>query len=262
MSLDVLWAWRPALLALAVSLAWAALFRALRRPDLAAMGAGLGIAAGWVLAYGTVSASPRQLPERLPMLALATTAGALVLAPLLGSRRGAALTAAVLLLLGSAWWLVGGPLAPGDLRRATLPLVALALLLLGLALRLDGPRQAAAAAGFLALGLLGIGGPPGPWALLTVTALAALLGSLPAGAAWPVLARVPVAAALAALVAGPVLVRGSGADWLIAAAPVSALWLGPSLAAALGTWVAAHPLAWLAAGGLPLLLAWLLVRGP
>lgn len=155
-SLDALASWQPALLAAAVALAWSGLFRALGRGEIAALGAALGIVAGWVLAYGTIAASPRQVPERLPMLALATTAAALALAPLLGGRR-AAVAAAGLVLLGGAWWLVGGPLAPGDLRRAALPLLALALLLPGVALRLDGPWHAAAATGFLAAGLFGIG---------------------------------------------------------------------------------------------------------
>ncbi|MBX9700971.1 MAG: hypothetical protein K2X74_16155, partial [Acetobacteraceae bacterium] len=66
MDLDSLWPWRGAGLALVAALLWSGLWRALRRPDLGALGAGIGCAAGLVLTLGGLAASPRQLPERLP----------------------------------------------------------------------------------------------------------------------------------------------------------------------------------------------------
>ncbi|WP_240048411.1 hypothetical protein, partial [Crenalkalicoccus roseus] len=118
MDLDSLWAWRGALLALAAALLWAGAGRALRRPDLAALGAGVGLAAGWVLTLGLITASPRQLPERLPLLALAAAGAGLLLALPGGGRGRVAGAGAVLALLAAAWWLAGAPLASPDLRRA------------------------------------------------------------------------------------------------------------------------------------------------
>ncbi len=262
MTLDPLPPWLPPVgLALALSLAWAGLFRALRRPEVAALGAGLGLAAGWVMALDLVTASPRQLPERLPLLVLVLAAASLPLGVLAGGgRRWPGLAGAVLLLSLAAWWLVGAPATLPDLRRIALPLMAILVLLAALQLRLDGAVQAVAC-GALFLAALWIGRPPpGPWQVLALVALAAALGALPGGSAWPAAARLPMAAGLAALLAGPVLARGAATDWLAAAAPLSALWLGPALALHLGGRVGAS-FAWLLAGGLPLLFIWALVHG-
>jgi hypothetical protein len=260
MDLDSLWPWRGALLALAAALLWAGAGRALRRPDLAALGAGVGLAAGWVLTLGLITASPRQLPERLPLLALATAGAGLLLALAAGGGRGRVAGAgAVLALLAAAWWLAGAPLAGPDLRRAAVVLLGLGVLALAAQARLRGAPEAAAAFGLLLAGLW-LARPLGPWTALAAAALAAALGALPAGTGWGAAARLPVAAALAALAAGPVLARGAAVDWLAAAAALAALWLGPALAPPLRGRLA-EPLGWLVAGGLPLLFIWLLVRG-
>ena len=260
MLLDSLWPWRGAALALLVALAWAGLLRALRRPDLASLGAGIGLAAGWVMILGLPAASPRQLPERLPLLAAGGAGMALLLSLLAGGRRGPAAAGAALALLAAAWWLAGAPRDAADTWRAAVPLLGLLLALLAAQLRLDGPWPAAFAFALL-LGGFWIGAPRGPWLVLAAAALAAVLGAaLPADRAWGVGARMPVAAALAGLAAGPVLARGSAADWLAAASPFAALWLGPALAVHLGGgW--AWALGWLLAGGIPLLFTWVLARG-
>jgi len=258
MDLDSLWYWRGAGLALVVALAWAGLLRGLRRPELATLSAGIGLAAGWVLMLGLQTASPRQLLERLPLLSVAAAAAALLLALPAGARRWH-VAGAVVVLAAAAWWLAGAPLAPADLRRAAIPLLGLLLLAIGVQLRLGGPWQAAAALAFLLAGLW-VAAPIGPWKLLAAAVLAAALGAVPAGPGWSVAARVPVAVALTALAAAPVLARGAAADWLVAAAPVAALWLGPALANHLGGG-RAQAVGWLLAGGTPVLFTWLLVRG-
>jgi hypothetical protein len=262
MDLDSLLPWRGAGLALAAALAWGGAFRLLGRPGLAALAAGAGTAAGWALTMGVATASPRQLPERLPLLALAATALALPVG-LLGDGRlrplGAA--AAALALLAGAWWLAGAPLAPADLRRGAVPLLGLAVLVLAAQVPLHGPWHAGAALALLGAGLW-IAAPPGPWTVLAAAAAAAALGAAAVAgtAAWGAVPRLPVALALAALAAGPVLARGTPANWLAAAVPFAALWLGPALADHLRGRLAL-PVAWLVAGGVPLLLTWLTVRG-
>ncbi len=256
MSIELLLPWRGVAAALVAALAWAGLFRLLRRGDLAGLGAGIGLAVGWVLALGLVTGTPRQLPERLPALVIGGALAGLVLA--LAGRRGAvAVLLALLGLVGAAWWLAGGPLTLPDLRRATVPLLALAALGAAGLLALRGPVGAATAMALLAAGLW-LFGPPGPWFLLALAGLAASLGALPAGG-WSAAAALPVAIGLAALAAGPVLARGGTADWLVAAAPFAALWLGPALGGRIGG-RAGEPIGWAVAGLLPLLFVWLLHR--
>ncbi|MBX6744811.1 MAG: hypothetical protein IRY87_22490, partial [Acetobacteraceae bacterium] len=86
MHLDSLLPWKGAVVALAAALVWAGLLRLAGRRDLAALGAGAGLALGWVVVLGLPTASPRQLAERLPMLALAGLMAGLVLS-LLGRGR-------------------------------------------------------------------------------------------------------------------------------------------------------------------------------
>ncbi|WP_043360096.1 hypothetical protein [Belnapia sp. F-4-1] len=256
MSIELLLPWRGVAAALVASLAWAGLFRLLRRGDLAGLGAGIGLAVGWVLALGLVTGTPRQLPERLPALVIGGALAGFVLA--VAGRRGAvAVVLATLALVGAAWWLAGGPLTLPDLRRAMVVLLALAALGAAGLLALRGPVGAAAAMALLAAGLW-LFGPPGPWVLLALAGLAAALGALPAGG-WGVAAVLPVAIGLAALAAGPVLARGGTADWLVAAAPFAALWLGPALGGRIGG-RAGEPIGWAMAGLLPLMFVWLLHR--
>ena len=106
--------WRGAAAGLVVALGWAGLFRLLRRPELAGLGAGLGLAVGWVLTLGLLTGSPRQLPERLPALAVGGVLVGLVL--VLAGRRGwLGAVLAALGVFGAAWWLAGGPLSQADL---------------------------------------------------------------------------------------------------------------------------------------------------
>ncbi|WP_408901669.1 hypothetical protein, partial [Paracraurococcus ruber] len=106
--------WDGAAAALLPVLAWAGLFRLLRRPDWAALGAGLGLAVGWAAVLGLVTGTPRQLPERLPGPVLAGLAVAALLL-LAGRGRGVAAGLAIALAaLATAWWLAGGPLTQAD----------------------------------------------------------------------------------------------------------------------------------------------------
>ncbi|MBL6456452.1 hypothetical protein JMJ55_14045 [Belnapia sp. T6] len=257
MSLAALLPWRGVAAALVAALLWSGLFRLLRRGDLAALGAGLGLALGWVLALGLVTGTPRQLPERLPALAIGGALAGLVLA-LAGRRGWVAALLAGLGLLGAGWWLAGGPLTLADLRRAMVPLLAITAAGAAALLALRGPLGGAAALALLAAGLWFFG-PPGPWFLLALVGIAAALGAWPGGA-WGVAPALPVAIGLAALAAGPILARGGTADWLVAAAPFAALWLGPALSGRFGG-RAGEPIGWAIAGLLPLIFVWLLHRG-
>jgi hypothetical protein len=259
------------LAALATALLLSGGLRLAGRRDLAPLGVGAGLALGWWLILGGPTASPRQLPERLPGLALAGVVAGLLLAQFgRGGGRGGGWVGragAALLVLTAAWWLAGAPLAPADLRRAAVPLLALAVLGAA-AVELRTPLRAVVAFG-LALAGIWLAAPIGPWSMLAMAAFAAALGGLVAGqregqgvgtppggvAAW-----LPMALGLAGLVAGPLLARGAAADWNAAAAPFAALWLGPVLAARIGG-PAGGPLGWGLAGGVPLLFAWLLGRG-
>lgn len=252
----MLWPWRGALLAGAVALLWAALFAALRRPGVAAAGVGLGVAAGWLLTLGAPVASARQLPERLPLLAVAAAVAGAVLAAF-GPRRWTAAVAAIG-VVGGAWWLGGAPLYPADVARNGVVLLGLAVLGALLLLGLSGAVAHVTAAGLLVAGLW-LTRPVGPWLLLGWAVLAAGLGGLVAARGWPAGARLAPALALAALLAGPVVSRGGSADWAAAAAPVAALWLGPALAGRLGG-RAGLVVGWALAGGVPLLFTWLLLR--
>lgn len=268
MSLDTLWPaswpfrwlWPGVLVALAAAAAWAGLFRALNRRDLAAFAAAVGLAAGWASTLGLPIASPRQLAERLPLLAAAGFAAALPLALLAAKRAWSLAPGAALVVLAGAWWLAGGPATAADLRRALVPMLAVGAASAGAALELRSPPRAVAAFALM-LAAVWILRPTGPWFVLAAAGAAAALGSLPAGATWSVAAALPLAVALTGLAAGPVLARGTAPDWTAVAAPFAALSLGPGLAARIGG-RAGPPAGWAVAGGVPLLLTWLLARNP
>ena len=252
--------WRGALPALAAALAWVALLRLLNRRDLAAFGAALGLAVGWALTLGLPLASPRQLAERLPLLALAGFAAALLLTLLAAGRAWGIALGAALLLAAGAWWLAGAPMAAVDVRRVLVAILALGALSALACLELRSPSRAAVAFALM-LAAVWIARPAGPWSVLAAAGAAAALGGLPAGAPWSVAAASPVALALAGLAAGPVLARGAAFDWTAGAAPFAALSLGPALAARIGG-RAGPAIGWTVAGGLPLLITWLLARNP
>jgi signal transduction histidine kinase len=254
------WAWRGALAALAAALAWALLLRLMNRRDLATLGTALGLAVGWWFTLGLPIASPRQLAERLPLLALAGFAAALLLGLVAAGRRWGSALGAALLLAAGAWWLAGAPLAAADLRRAQVLLLALGAASAVASLELRSPLRAAIAFALL-LAAVWIVRPTGPWAVLAAAGAAAALGGMPAGAPWSVTAALPVALALAGLAAGPILARGAAPDWTAGAAPFAALALGPALAARVGGG-AGPAVGWAAAGGVPLLITWLLARNP
>ena len=268
MRLDTLWPaswpfsflWPGAFAAMVAALAWAGLLRLLNRRDLAALGAGFGIAVGWALTLGLpLLASPRQLVERLPVLASAGFAAALLLA-LVAVRRAWGLALGVgLLLAAGAWWLAGAPMTTADLRRALVPLLALGAASALACLELRSPLRAAAAFALM-LAAVWIARPPaGPWLVLAAAGVAAALGALPAGVPWNAAPALPAALALTGLAAGPVLARGAAADWTASAAPFAALALGPALAVRIGGGAGAA-VGWAVAGGVPLLITWLLVR--
>ncbi|MCB4820469.1 hypothetical protein [Roseicella aerolata] len=251
-------AWDGPVAALAVALLWAGLFRLLRRPGLAALAPGIGLAAGWLLVLGLVLGSPRQLPERLPAPLLGGVLAGLALL-LAGRMRGlAAGLVTGLAALGTAWWLAGGPLTQADLLRVAIPVAALLVLAAAALLGMAGAAQAAFAFALLAAGLW-LGGPAGPWLVLALAGLAAGLGGLAASPGWGAAAALPVGLGLTGLVAGPVLARGAATDWTIAAAPLAALWIGPALAGRIGG-RAGLLIGWVLAGGTPLLFTWLLQR--
>ncbi|WP_207540851.1 hypothetical protein [Sabulicella rubraurantiaca] len=237
--------WQGPLLALLLSLAWAALLRG--RP-LGALALGLGALAGFALILGVSLASPRQSSERLPAL----MAGAVLLSlPLCFLRGGwaAGVLAAASVAVGG-WWLGGAPLWGPDGARA-LPVMLAAALLAALALTETGDARRAAAVAALAAGLLVLAAPPGPWLMLGLVWAAAASGAMVAGTAMPLAARVPFALGLAGVTLGPALARGSPGDWLVALAPAGAMMLAPRLATRGGGW-----LAFAALSALALLAAW------
>jgi len=244
------------LAALALALIWAGLLRWRKRPLTAGLGLALGAVLGVTLLLGLVIASPRQLAERLPVLAWAATFLAL---PLAWGRRG--WLGAVLGLLAAGftgWWMAGGPMTEADLLRAAPVLLALLLLVPLVQMEAAPPWRGTLAATALLAGLLA-SGIPGPWVMLALIILAATLGQQAAGGgAMADSARLPFAMLLAALVAGPILARGGAADWAAALAPLAPLLLGARLGGRLKGWRV--PVLLLLLAGLPVAAAWGLAR--
>ncbi|MGG5817545.1 hypothetical protein, partial [Falsiroseomonas sp. HW251] len=133
--------WEAAALALAVALGVALAARALRRPGLAAVAAATGILAGWWFAFGVLSGSPRQVPERLPALMLALAL--IVPAGVVAARRWgwASWPAAAAAALWAGWWMSGAARWLPDLWRSAPVLAGVAAGTLLLAAR-GGPRWA------------------------------------------------------------------------------------------------------------------------
>ena len=183
----------------------------------------LALLLGFALLLGSLQASPRQLGERLPMLALLLLGPALLAARWPWPRLGWPLLGCAALLTG--WWMGGGTLHGADLWRA-LPAsagVAAGAALAGLAWR--GPWQGVVLAPGLAL-LLHLAAPPGPWADLALVLAVVAVAAAAFGAAPPMAGWLALGPAMAALVAGPVLALGRGTDWAVAAALLLAGGLG------------------------------------
>jgi hypothetical protein len=234
--LDSLRPWLAAVIAAAATLLAALAGRIVRRPLFGAAAAGIGVLAGWWFAFGLLTATPRQLPERLPLMMLVLVVATPLAARLAPRWRWAAWPLVGLGVLWVGWWLGGAPRTLADLQRAAPVLAGAAAAMLLLALR-AAPRWALpVAAAALFAGLLAAA-PPGPPRLLGAVVLAASVAALAqprGGAVHPALAALPMAGALAAVAALPVVGRGAPADWAAAAAPLAALWLG----APLGAWLA------------------------
>jgi hypothetical protein len=251
MMLDSLMPWRAPLAALAVALAWTLLLR--RRPGLAGLGLGIGLLAGFWLLLGFGLASPRQLFERLPGLAL----GALILGvPLaMTAARPVHVLALAAAALGVGWWMAGGPLPLEDMRRAAPVWMAVSLATTLLLLENGGRWQGLVAAALLAA-LLALAAAPGPWMLLGLCVLAATAGASAALPALPPAARLALAAVMAALMCGPVLARGAASDWLAALGPLALLLVATKQAAKSKPWRATAT--WAAIAIPLLLLGWVL----
>jgi hypothetical protein len=229
--------WREAAVGAGVALAVALAARTLHRPLLGAAAAGIGVLAGWWFAFGLLTASPRQLPERLPLLLLMLV----LTAPLMGAAarrwRWLALPLAGLGALAAGWWMAGAPLWLPDLARAAPVLAGVAAATFLLVLR-AGPRWAGPVAAAVLLAGLHLAPLVGPFrmlglVLLAATTAAALVPPGKGGAAHPALGALPVAGALAALAAIPLVARGAAADVAVAAAPLAALAVGAPLGARL-----------------------------
>ena len=245
---------RGALVAAAVTLAVAGIARLARRPAVAAAAAGLGLALGFAAVLGVISASPRQLAERLPLLAILALAAGVVAA---ARHRVVAAVGVGLGLLAGAWWMAGAPLHPSHVLRA-LP-VALGLLA---AMALAWWRGAAAlpmALAWAALaGGLAAAAARGPQVALALAGFAAVAAAALLRGGFGPASRLPVAVTLVAVAAVPLVARAAPADIAAAAAPALALLAGPALARylprSLGAWLG-PVLAAAPAVGLALLLA-------
>lgn len=254
MSFDSLAPYEGALLALLLGFGLAALLGVRGGAGWAGLALPLAALAGFVVTLGGVSASPRQLPERLPLLAAGAGLAALLLAAL--PRTWLALALLLAGAVAGGWWLAGAPLWPEDVRRAAPVWIVLALLVPLLYREGAGPWRGQMAALALAAALWAAG-TPGPWWLLALVLAAAALPLLLAGTAMAEPGRLALAPLLAALMAGPVLARGAPADWIAATAPLVLL-LGPHLTGRRAGWQAPVLLALLAA--VPAGLAWAAAR--
>jgi hypothetical protein len=115
-----------AAVALLVSLAVGLAARWLRWPAPAGLAAGIGTLAGWLFRFGLPTASPRQLPERLPLLVLALVLASPLLLRAARRWRWLGPPLAVLCAFGVGWWMAGAPLNLPDLRRAAFALAGVA----------------------------------------------------------------------------------------------------------------------------------------
>jgi hypothetical protein len=230
---------RGAVVALVAALVVLVAGRVLRMPALSGLAAAIGLAAGCFAVTGVIAASPRQLAERLPMLALLALGGA-ALVGLVPGRWPRALAGAGAVLAG-AWWMSGAPLHPETLLRAT-PVAAGLGLAMGVAVLRGGGAPMAVAWAALAAGLA-LAAARGPHLADALAGVGAVLGAAAGRQVGAGPARVALGIMLAAIAAVPVLGRAAPADWAAAAAPALALLAGPWLARRLprrvGPWLGA-----------------------
>lgn len=227
---------RGAVVALAVTLAVLAAARLLRMPRLSTVAMALGVAAGCLAVTGVIAASPRQLAERVPMLAVLGLVAAVAVAALRPPWLRVAAGAAG--VIAGGWWMSGAPLHPDTLLRAAPVAAALAVAMGVAALRGSGPTTTVAAAA-LAAGLA-LAAARGPHLAYALAVFGAVLGAAAAGQAGGAPARVVSGLMLVGVAAVPVLGRGAPADWAAAAAPALALlagpWVGGRLPRRIGPW--------------------------
>jgi len=248
--------WFPPLVSLLAALAWVGLFRWRKRPAMAGLGLPLAVAIGFALLLGVMNASPRQLFERLPLLAVAALLLALPLCLVTRRWFAAVITGVAAVVCG--WWMAGGPLTEADLIRAAPVLLTLSLIVPLVMLETGGPWRGALASLALAAGLWA-SGVPGPWMLLAMILAAATLGQQAAGGGQaPDTARLPLAMLLTALLAGPILARGAPADWAAALAALAPLLLAARVFPRAKGWRAIAVMLPFAA--FPLTLVWWLGR--
>lgn len=215
--------WWAALCGVGLVLAGAGLARWRRAGEWPGMAIPLAVLVALTLLLGGLAASPRQLGERLPMLALLLSAPALLATA--WRRRWVGWVALGLAALLAGWWMSGGAVRALDLARAwpVLAAVAVAALLPGVALGFAWQGV------LLPVGLAGlllIHAPPGPWA--EAAALLALAGLAAAayGPVLPLAGQVALGPMLAALAAGPVIARGRTLDIALAALLAAVALLG------------------------------------
>jgi len=218
--------WHGFMVAAAVALLIGGAGRVLKRPRLAAAAAGIGLVAGFVAVSGVINATPRQLAERLPALAILAFAAGLVAAVPRRGFRGAGLVLGVTL---GAWWMAGAPLHGPDAMRAA-PMALALLLAMGVVVwRSEEVPGAAVAWAALAAALV-FAAARGPQPAFALAGLGAVLGAALLRGGMGSAARVPVAIGLVGVAAVPLVARAAPADIAAAAAPGLALLLGPPVA--------------------------------
>jgi hypothetical protein len=217
--LEQLGPWQVPAIAAALALGFGLAGWRLRRGWLAGAAAGAGVLGGWWFGLGLLTASPRHLAERLPLLVLVLV----LLAPLGGARRWLAWPVLAAGALWAGWWMGGAPRWWPDVERAAPVILGIAAASLAFA-RGAGPRWALPAAAAALLGGLLAAALAGPYAMLATALLAATVAAAVAPRVGdPALAALPAAGAMAALAALPVIARGAPADWAAAAAPLAAM---------------------------------------